>query len=89
MPTTRPRYTLTETDDLAAALDAAARLWPESRNDRSALLRQVIELGTRTVIEEHTGRTAARIAAIHRVAGSLDGVYPDGAIDELRSEWPE
>ncbi len=29
VPTTRPRHVVTETDDLADALDAAARLWPE------------------------------------------------------------
>lgn len=89
MPTSRPRYTLTETDELAAALDAAATLWPELQGDRTALLRRVVELGTRTVTERHEDKTAARIAVIRRVAGSFDGVYPDGALEELRSEWPE
>jgi hypothetical protein len=30
MPTARPRHMITETDDITAALDAAARRWPES-----------------------------------------------------------
>ena len=29
VPTTRPRHYVTETDELAAALDAAALRWPE------------------------------------------------------------
>jgi hypothetical protein len=29
VPTTKPRYTLTDTGDLALLLDAAERRWPE------------------------------------------------------------
>src|SRR5438874_2398219 len=37
MPTTKPRYTFTDTGDLEALLDAAGRRWPEI-SDRKALL---------------------------------------------------
>ena len=41
MPTTRPRLTITETDDVARALDAAAARWPEVGSRRELLLRLV------------------------------------------------
>ena len=41
MPTTRPRLTITETDELAAILDAAAARWPEIGSRRELLLRLV------------------------------------------------
>ena len=43
MPTTRPRLTITETDEVAAALDAAAARWPDVRSRRELLLRLVEE----------------------------------------------
>lgn len=45
MHTLRARHTLTETDDLARALDDAALAWPELRGDRGALLRKLVEIG--------------------------------------------
>jgi uncharacterized protein YecT (DUF1311 family) len=44
MPTTRPRYTFTDTGDLEALLDAAQRRWPEV-SDRKALLLRLAEEG--------------------------------------------
>ena len=49
MPTTRPRHMLTETDELAAALNDAAVAWPELRGDRGALLRKLVEAGRNSV----------------------------------------
>jgi hypothetical protein len=39
MPTTRPRYTVTDTGDLREMLDLAHRRWPEVRDRRHLLLR--------------------------------------------------
>ena len=44
MPTTRPRYTFTDTGDLEALLDAAQRRWPEV-SDRKTLLLRLAEEG--------------------------------------------
>jgi uncharacterized protein YecT (DUF1311 family) len=44
VPTTRPRYTFTDTGDLEALLDAAQRRWPEI-SDRKALLLRLAEEG--------------------------------------------
>jgi hypothetical protein len=80
---------ITETDDLAKALEAAALLWPNERLSRSALLRKVLELGTERVLEQASVARTSRLRAIESQAGSLTGVWPDGWRDELRDEWPK
>lgn len=89
MPTVRPRHTLTETPELADALDAAALVWPELRDDRGALLRRLVEAGRDAVATEANAVVAARRAGIAAAAGSFTGVYPPGYLDDLRREWPE
>lgn len=89
MPTTRHRFSITETDELARTLDAAARVWPEHRNDRGELLRQVLHWGAERVEEVASERRAQRRAAIRATAGSLTGMYPPGAAQQLKEEWPE
>src|SRR4051794_41742219 len=53
VPTERPRLTITETDDIAAALDAAAARWPDVRSRRELLLRLVGQ--SHEVIENERG----------------------------------
>jgi len=87
MPTTRARLTITETDDVAAALDAAAERWPEARSRRELLLR-LVEQG-REVIERDRGDAATRRrAAIHRTSGALTGAYEPDYLERLRDDWP-
>lgn len=83
MPTTRQRHLLTETDDLAAAIDAAAPLYPgESRAD---VLRHLVGLGAEAIARRQDRH---RRLVVER-AGRYPGLYPAGHLDELRSEWPE
>jgi hypothetical protein len=89
MPTTRPRHTLTETPELARALDAADSAWPELGNDRPALLRRLVETGYHAVVQRLDGRLTARRLALHRGAGVATGAYPAHAAEALKSEWPE
>lgn len=89
MPTTRPRHTITETDALAAALDAAARRWPEEKGSRTRLLLRLIDEGRRVVLEDEEARVAARLAAIEATAGALTGSYEPGYLAKLREDWPE
>jgi hypothetical protein len=39
MPTTRPRYTITDTGDMAAMLDVAQRRWPDVEERKELLVR--------------------------------------------------
>lgn len=86
MPTARPRLTITETDELAAALDAAAARWPEVHSRRELLL-LLVEEG-REVIDRDLDETARRQAAIRRTSGALTGAYEPGELERLRDDWP-
>lgn len=44
VPTTHPRYTITDTGELRTMLDAAQRRWPEI-SDRRRLLLKLVEAG--------------------------------------------
>lgn len=84
MPTTRPRHTLTETDEVAQALDDAALAWPELRGDRGALLRKLVEAGRASV---HVDGGVRELLA--DAAGAATGAYPRDARATLLDEWPE
>ena len=78
---------ITETDDVAAALDAAAQRWPEVESRRELLVR-LVAVGRKAIEDEHTAETQRRIAAIHQVSGTLSGVYEPGYLERLREDWP-
>jgi hypothetical protein len=86
MPTARPRHFVTETDDLAAALDAAAQRWPDLT--RAQLIVRLALEGDRAAHEAHAARRLRRLAAIQRHSGSLTGAYGPGYLDKLREDWP-
>ena len=88
MPTTRPRHTVTETDEIAQALDLAARRWPQEPN-RQRLLLRLIEEGERAVLAEEASRVAERRQRILHHSGAASGMYPAGYLDELRADWPD
>jgi hypothetical protein len=87
VPTTRPRYQVTETDELAAALDAAERRWPGV--PRSRLLLRVLELGEQAVIADQAERDERRAAAIRAAAGTFDDAFDEDFLRNLRQDWPE
>ena len=89
MPTSRPRHTLTETDELARALNAAAARWPDEKEAPTRLLLRLVETGHRAIEEEDEARAERRREAIERTAGALTGVYPPGYLEELRKDWPD
>ena len=85
MPTKRHRLLVTETDELAAALDDAARLWPEL--SRARLLARLATEGQRAL---HDGAASERrVAGVRQSAGSVAAVWPLNARERLRREWPE
>ena len=85
MPTKRPRLLVTETDELAAALDEAAERWPEL--SRSGLLARLATEGQRAVQDEAAAER--RLAGVKASSGVLSGAWPADARDRLRDEWPE
>lgn len=89
MPTDRPRHTITETDEIAEALDDAARHWPTDHDARGRLLVQLVKEGHRVIVDQHSGGLARRRKAIQATSGALTGLYPEGYLDELRGDWPE
>lgn len=84
MPTTKPRYTLTDTGALREQLDEAQRRWPEVR-DRKELLLRLTAAGRKAIEREAEERTTA----IEETAGSLTGVYRPDELERLREDWPE
>jgi hypothetical protein len=85
VPTTRPRHYVTETDELAAALDAAALRWPELTRGQ-LLVRLALSAGEAERVTEKERRDR-RLAAVQRLSGSFD--YPPDYLEKLREDWPE
>jgi hypothetical protein len=87
MPTSRPRYTITETDEVAAALEAAAREWPADRRARTKLILRLINEGHHALQKERERKRAEWEAILERTSGSFD--YGPGYLEELRKDWPD
>jgi hypothetical protein len=83
MPTSKPRYTLTDTGELSDLLDAAQQRWPEV-TDRKTLLLRLAAVGGESI----SGTAAKRRAAVVETAGALSGVYEPGELERLREDWP-
>lgn len=83
MPTTRPRYTFTDTGELKKQLDEAQRHWPAIR-DRKELLLRLAAVGRKAIKREEMERRAA----VKETAGSLPGVYRPDELERLREDWP-
>lgn len=76
MPTTRPRYTLTDTGHLRELLDAAQQRWPEIA-DRKQLLIRLAEEGHNALgaVEEELGAEERRervTVALERIPSLVD-----------------
>jgi hypothetical protein len=78
MATSRPRLTITETNELADTLDAAAARRPEIRSRRELLLR-LVEQGREVLDRERSEATARRREALQRTSGALTGAYELGS----------
>ena len=76
MPTTRPRYTFTDTGDLETLLDAAQRRWPEVSDRKTLLLRLAEEGGSALGLDAERPDVAERRertqAALTRLRSLID-----------------
>ena len=85
MPTTLPRYILTDTGDVAQALDTAQRFWPDVPRGAAAV-KKLIQVGAETLNQDHQARLNA-LDALEKFAH--DGPsYPSGYLEALHDEWP-
>ena len=82
---------ITETDELAAAIDSAILAWPELNGQRSEALRRLVLASAQKLQEQdrlkHQRET--RLAAIAAIGHDFDGMWNDNWLEELRSEWPD
>lgn len=85
MPT-RPRYVVTEADELAVALDEAARRWPGL--SRTQLLVRLALHGHEAARHARQYSLRRRREAIRRHSGSLTGAYGPSYLKALRADWP-
>ncbi len=88
MPTTRRRHLITETEQVAQALDEAAKRWPAERGNRAKLLLHLLEEGYLAVVGQRESAIRERREAVARTSGVLTGAYGEGYLDELREDWP-
>jgi hypothetical protein len=79
---------ITETDDVAAALAAAAEAWPEARGNKNVLLLRLVAAGSESLHRRREEERTARLAALDRAAGALTGDYEPGYLEQLRADWP-
>jgi len=84
MPTSKPRYMLTDTGELSELLDLAQRRWPEVANRKELLLR-LAAAGAEAIATE----VEERRKVIDATAGALTGIYEPGELARLREDWPE
>lgn len=88
MPTVRARHMVTETDEIASAINAAAEVWPELKAERAELLRRLIAEGAKSVSGQAATWREQRAEHIRAASGALTGTWPANWRDELRDEWP-
>lgn len=86
VPTTRPRHFVTETDDLAHALDAGASRWP-GLSRAQVLVRLALD-GDRAARAAQEEKRRGKLAALREHSGMLTGAYGRDHLDRLREEWP-
>ena len=86
MPTKRPRHLVTETDELAAALDRAALEWPGL--SRGQLVQQLALRGAEVAFDIQHHRVQVRLEALRQHRGTLRGVYGKNYLSDMREDWP-
>lgn len=87
MPTTRARHQVTETPDVAWALDVAALRWPGE--PRARLLLRLVQAGGDAVADGAETERERRRQAIRASSGTYPGAFGPDYLAELRADWPE
>jgi hypothetical protein len=77
---------VTETDELAQALDAASARWPGP--SRPQLLVRLALEGHSAAQHAQEERHGRRLSALRKHSGALTGVYGTDYLEQLRKDWP-
>jgi hypothetical protein len=85
MPTTRPRYTVTDTGELSDMLDLAQQRWPDV-SDRRQLLLRLAATGRDAIESDVDAGERARRRSRQREALSRAATLVD--VDELFADAP-
>jgi hypothetical protein len=88
MATSVKRAMIPLTDEVVAAMRAAAEAWPEAGGRQSALLRRLVIEGGGAAERVNEARRAARRTAIRDFPAAYPVRYPDEYVKGLREEWP-
>lgn len=86
MPTARPRYQVTETPEVAHALDVAAKRWPNE--PRSKLLLRLVDAGSGALEHEQHAQNQMHHTAVTASSGRYPEAFEPGYLGELRADWP-
>ncbi|WP_147263000.1 hypothetical protein [Geodermatophilus sp. TF02-6] len=78
---------MTETDELAVALDAASLRWPGLT--RTQLVARLALEGHRAAQEAAQERIERRRAALRGLNGVFTGLYGPDYLERVREGWPE
>jgi len=88
MPTSLQRYAITETPDVKAWLDGAAKAWPDQAGNRSALIKRLLEAGYRSAATDIDQAVQRRCRLIEAASGSMPGVWPANWYQRYKQdEW--
>jgi hypothetical protein len=79
---------ITETDQVAKALEVAAQAWPEYSGDKSTLIKLLLAKGKESLESQNSAQTDSRLRAIQDASSQFVGVWPTTWQDEVRGEWP-
>lgn len=84
MPTTRPRYRVTETPVVARALEVAAKRWPDE--PRSKLLLRLVDAGRGVLEREQDAQDETHHAAVMASSGRYPEAFAPGYRGELQAD---
>jgi hypothetical protein len=77
---------ITESEQVAQALDDAAQHWPGDRGNRSKLLLRLLAEGHRAVLDQRAHGVASRRDTVARTSGALTGVFGENYLAALRED---
>ena len=80
---------ITETPEVAEAIEQALKTWPELEGSRAAALRMLLKEGAASIDAAIAQKRDSRLVAIEQFAGKYSNVWPASWREEELSQWPE